>query len=206
VRAGGDELAAPQLVIATPPREAARLLAGLDAVAAETVAATPMGPVAVTHLGFAKRVAAIPDGFGFLAPRGEGVRSLGILFASRLFGDRAPDGGDLLTAFAGGVLDAGALELPDSELVATALADLERLLGACGRPVVTEVTRYPEAIPQLTIGHAERMATVAVRLDSVPGLHLAGNYLRGVGLKDAVAAGLAAATRVVARARREVAR
>ena len=206
VRTQDGELAAPQVVIATPPSEAARLLVGVDGVAADAVAATPMAPVAVTHLGFASRIAAVPNGFGFLAPRGEGVRSLGVLFASRLFADRTPPGGDLLTAFAGGMLDTAALELSDEQLVADAIANLELLLGPCGRPVVADVTRYPAAIPQLTVGHSERMETVSARLAGVPGLHLAGNYLRGVGLKDAVISGLAAASAVAARSRAEVRR
>jgi protoporphyrinogen oxidase len=35
----------------------------------------------------------------------------------------------------------------------------------------------------------------------VPGLHLAGNYLRGVGIKDAVASGLATAEAILQRHR-----
>jgi oxygen-dependent protoporphyrinogen oxidase len=205
VRAAGAELIARQVVIAAPPRQAAALLAPVDGAMAKLVAATPMSPVAVTHLGFPRRVSTVPDGFGFLAPRGEGVRSLGILFASRLFGDRAPAGGDLLTSFAGGVLDVDALGLGDDALIALALADLERLLGVAARPALAEVTRYPEAIPQLVVGHAERIEALEARLGALPGLHLAGNWLRGIGLKDAVASGLKAAARVLAAPRARVA-
>ena len=39
----------------------------------------------------------LPPGFGFLVPRDEGLRILGAVFSSRLFGGRTPDGHELLT-------------------------------------------------------------------------------------------------------------
>lgn len=198
VRAADGVLAARRVVVATPPEQAARLLRDVLPEAGALVAATPMAPVAVVHLGFSKLCPGVPDGFGFLAPRGEGVRCLGILFASRLFNDRAPVGGDLLTAFLGGVLDRQALDLEDAELARIVLDDLGRLVGPPPRPDRVLVTRYPHAIPQLVVGHAERMDALQGHLASRPGLVLAGNYLRGVGLKDAVASGLSAAQQVLA--------
>jgi protoporphyrinogen oxidase len=41
----------------------------------------------------------------------------------------------------------------------------------------------------------ELMAAIGERLGRIPGLALAGNYLRGVGMKDAVGSGFAAAAR-----------
>ena len=55
------------------------------------------------------------------------------------------------------------------------------------------VRRYRAAIPQLVLGHLDRMETVRSRLEELPGLLLAGNYLTGVGLKDALASGRVAA-------------
>jgi protoporphyrinogen/coproporphyrinogen III oxidase len=199
VRASDGEVRARNVIVATPPLQSAALLGSLDPEAGKLVAATPMAPVAVVHLGFRAGFPAVPDGFGFLAPRGEGVRVLGILFASRLFGDRAPAGGDLLTGFVGGVLDREAMDLPDEELTGIVLGDLARLIAPPPRPDFVVVTRYPQAIPQLVVGHAERMEALKGRLAAVPGLVLAGNYLRGVGLKDAVASGLQAAKAVLAR-------
>jgi protoporphyrinogen oxidase len=58
--------------------------------------------------------------------------------------------------------------------------------------------RYPAAIPQLTAGHLERIAAATAELDALGGLRLAGNYLAGVGLKDAATAGRRAAAAVAA--------
>jgi oxygen-dependent protoporphyrinogen oxidase len=94
------------------------------------------------------------------------------------------------------MLDPGALALTDEELTAIVCADLRNLTGLEEEPGFTKVLRFPAAIPQLTLGHLERMARIQSRLGRLPGLALAGNYLRGVGLKDAVISGFEAAARM----------
>lgn len=195
IRTFTDSLRARHVVLATPPPQAAALLAPVDPELGHLMAGIPMGPVAVVHLGFRARQAAIPDGFGFLVPRGEGIRSLGVLFPSRLFTGRAPESGDLLAGFVGGALDPGALDLDDDALRGIVLGDLERLVGLATAPDLVRVRRYPQAIPQLIHGHLERVAALEDR--SPGGLVFAGNYLRGVGLKDAVTSGFRAARRVL---------
>ena len=155
-----------------------------------------MAPVAVVHLGLRRRAPEVPDGFGFLAPRGEGVRSLGVLFPSRLFDGRTPEGGDLFTGFVGGTLDPAALDLDDAALLEIVRSDLSRLVRREVSPDFVRVARFPEAIPQCTLGHLDRLAGIRERLACLRGLVLAGNYLRGVGMKDAVGSGLDAAETV----------
>ena len=156
-----------------------------------------MSPVAVVHLGYRERQVAIPEGFGFLVPRGEGVRSLGVLFPSRLFEGRAPDGGDLLAGFVGGMKDPEALDLDDEALAAVVIDDLRDLTGLDATPDMVRVLRYRQAIPQLVLGHPDRMERIQARRNQQPGLFLAGNYTLGVGLKDAVRSGLETASEAV---------
>ncbi len=181
---------APRLVLATPPREAAALLRGLDRELANLLDGIVLAPVAVVHLGYATRRPEIPEAFGFLAPRGEGVRTLGVLFPSRVFDGRAQ--GDLMTAYVGGMLNPGALEIDDAGLADLVRAELKQLFGLNAEPVLQKVIRHPRAIPQLMAGHLERIAAARERLRGLPGVRLAGNYLSGVGIKDALAAGQAA--------------
>jgi oxygen-dependent protoporphyrinogen oxidase len=186
-------IACRRLVVATPPHDATGLLSGIDAQLGSTVGEIPMGPVAVVQLGFAERRSEIPESFGFLVPRCEGLRTLGVLFPSRIFEGRTPPGGELLAGFVGGTTDPGALDLTDTELSDIVRTDLANLTGLEAEPQLVDVTRWPNAIPQLVHGHLERMATVERRLHRLPGLVLAGNWLQGVGLKDAVRSGIAAA-------------
>jgi protoporphyrinogen/coproporphyrinogen III oxidase len=55
------------------------------------------------------------------------------------------------------------------------------------------VFRWPRAMPQYTLGHLERLATIERRLAGWPGLFVAGNAYRGVGIPDCIASGEAAA-------------
>lgn len=185
------------VVVATPPRSASKLLWSIDPELSGEISEVPMAPVAVVSLGYQQRAVEVPDAFGFLAPRGEGVRTLGVLFPSRLFEGRAPVGGELLVGYVGGTTDPEALELADDELAAIVRGDLEALTGFGGEPVLVRVQRYPQAIPQLVRGHLERMERVGGLAAALPGLALAGNYLSGVGMKDAAASGLLAAEAVV---------
>jgi len=193
VTAGGISYETRSLVLATPPGAAATLASDLDPDLSRDLSGIPMAPVAVVQLGFKKRLAAIPEGFGFLVPRGEGIRTLGVLFPSRLFTDRTPEGGDLLAGFLGGMRDGAALDLDDDALVSLLLGELKTLTGLDATPDLVDITRHRAAIPQFVMGHPERMDRIRARLRQIPGLFLAGNYLSGVGIKDAARSILAAA-------------
>lgn len=182
------------VILAVPPGPAHRLLCGVDAEAAELVRQVEMAPVVVVHMGLEGDDAkAVPDGFGFLAPRNEGLRVLGCIFASRLFDQRAPADTQLLTVYIGGSHDVQALALSDAELVTLAATDLGTVLGRRLSPGFTRVLRHPTAIPQLTIGHLDRIAALEARVETLGGMALAGNYLSGVGMNDATLSGQVAA-------------
>jgi len=197
VRSGPDRLRASRLVVAVPPPQASRLLRPISRTLGGLLGEVTLAPIAVVHRGYAARSAAVPEGFGYLAPRGEGVRGLGTLFASRLFDGRCPEGGELLTGFVGGMTDPRAIDRSDAELGSIVADDLRNLLGLDRSPIYERVARYPAAIPQLEVGHLERMERIESCLADLPGLRLAGNYLRGVGMKDAVASGFEAAAELV---------
>jgi oxygen-dependent protoporphyrinogen oxidase len=48
------------------------------------------------------------------------------------------------------------------------------------------ITRYERAIPQYALGHAARVERIESALREVPGLWIAGNYLRGISLGDCI--------------------
>ncbi len=189
VETDGDRHTARSLILTTPPHVARALLASPAPDIAAQLEAVPMAPIAVVHLGYHKRQPCVPDGFGFLVPPGEPHRCLGVLFPSRIFGDRTPTGGDLFAGFVGGVRAAQHLESSDEELANLVREELETLTGLTATPDLIHVRRYPAAIPQLTSGHLDRIASVEASLEAQPGLYLAGNYLTGIGVKDAVRAG-----------------
>jgi oxygen-dependent protoporphyrinogen oxidase len=186
--AAGERFEARELVVATPARAAADLLGALAPSAAELLDAIEYSPLASVTLAYERdEVAHECTGFGFLAPRTSGLRTLGGIFPSSLFPGRAPEGWHSFTCFVGGATDPSAVELDDEELVGLVAADLGRAVGARGEPKVLSVTRWAHAIPQYTIGHTARVAAIE-RDAAAAGVRLLGNYLHGVSVGECVAA------------------
>ena len=175
------------LVVSAPAYVAAHLLGGIAPEVAALIAEIPYVSIASVPLAYrAEQIARKLDGFGFLAPRGEGLRTLGSIWNSFLFAGRAPDGWVCLTNFIGGATDAEAVKLGDAELIHTVHNDLTKVLGVSGGPRHLPITRYERAIPQYTLGHATRVKRVETLLRDVPGLWITGNYLRGISLGDCI--------------------
>jgi oxygen-dependent protoporphyrinogen oxidase len=91
------------------------------------------------------------------------------------------------------------VERDDAALVATARAELARYLGFTAEPILARVDRWREAMPQYEVGHLTRIDAIDARVAQLPGLALAGNAYRGVGIPDCVRSGEAAADAVLPR-------
>jgi oxygen-dependent protoporphyrinogen oxidase len=175
------------VVVATPPAEAAALLRDLDLAAAKALREIPTSGVAVVALAFRNEAfRSRPDGYGFLVAPGESLPILGALFESNLFPGRAPQGFTLVRAILGGVDRPELVTEPDAKLIGHACEALDRAVGLKGGPERTWVMRQESAIPQYTLGHRERVASVMKRLGSFPGLYVAGNAYRGVSVGSIV--------------------
>ena len=199
---GDDVVRARHVVIATPADVAAELLETIDAGAAERLSAIAYAPAIA--LGFGVRQADVKqpiEGFGFIAPRSSGLKLLGCLFMSRLFPGRAPEGYELLHVMLGGVRWPESVELSDDVVVEQAVADLDRTLGLAASPQRVAIRRWPRGIPQPGREHVRLIAQVSSRLEDLPGLHLAGGYVSGVGVADSLASGVGAASRILAAGR-----
>ena len=178
--AASEEISCERLVVATPTKQAASLLEPLVPQAVPSLREITYVPVAVVSLGYGReQVRHSLNGFGFLAPRSSGIRTLGTVWNSSLFPGRAPQGQVLLTSFVGGATDLSAADLSDDALSALVHAELAPLLAISGQPVMQQVTLYNRAIPQYTLGHTERLQTIGQAMKQMPGLWLTGNYWRG---------------------------
>jgi oxygen-dependent protoporphyrinogen oxidase len=114
------------------------------------------------------------------------VRSLGVLWSSSIFPNRAPAGHKLLQIMIGGAHDLRAIEEDDQSLVETAMKDADPVLGFRGRPVVQRVIRHKSGIPQYNLGHRERLQEIQQRMRGIDGLHLAGNGYFGISANDCI--------------------
>jgi len=185
--ANGASRSFDAVVVATPPADAAALLRDLDLAAAKALREIPTSGVAVVALAFRNEAfRSKPDGYGFLVAPGENLPILGALFESNLFPGRAPEGFTLVRAILGGVDRPERTTEPDAKLIGLACEALDRAVGLKGGPERTWVMRQESAIPQYTLGHRERVASVMKRLGAFPGLYVAGNAYRGVSVGSIV--------------------
>ena len=190
VATGPGEEVFDGVIMALPAPQAAGLIRGFDGELGAMLASIPYGAAATVSLGFREEDVPHPlDGFGFVVPWCDEFSILGCTFAHRKYPGRAPAGHALLRGFHGD----DAASLPADNLVEATRRDLRRLLGVTVEPLFARVARYPLSLPQYGVGHLDLVSAIEQRVVSVPGLALAGNAYRGVGVPDCVRSGEAAA-------------
>ena len=188
--ASGEPQGARAVILALPAAAAARLLRTVDPGLASALGTFRSVSTAVVYLGYRRADVAHPlDGYGVVVPRGEGLSASALGFASTKFPGRAPEDHVLLRVFVGGARQPDVLDDEDAGLIARARADVGRVLGAHGEPVLARVYRWPGATPQMEVGHAARMGWIEAQADARRGLFLTGAGLRGTGIPDMVADG-----------------
>ena len=175
------------LIVTTPSFAAAQIISEIAPEISSLLSEIPYTSLVTVPLAYrAATVSRALDGFGFLAPRGQGLRLLGSIWNTYLFENRAPEGWVLLNNFIGGETDREAITLSEDELISIVDRDLQKVLGISGVPLRLPITRWPRAIPQYNLGHAKRIASIENALQNYQGLQLRGNYLHGVALGDCI--------------------
>lgn len=160
-------------------------------------AAPPAAGVVVLALAWqSSDLAHALDGYGYIVPGSERLLTLGVVWESSLFPDRAPAGWVLVRAMLGGVRSPGAVSLSDSELRDQAVAEATDLLGIRRPPRRLWVLRRPGAIAQYTPGHRERLARLRAAAALLPGLEFCGASFDGISFNAAAASGASAARNI----------
>lgn len=138
------------------------------------------------------------DGFGLIFPAVDREPLIALSFASNKFAGRAPEGRYLVRGFLGGALDPDRVDAPDATLIEATLDGLHRWLGYRGTPEWTRVIRWRDCMPQYHLGHRQRVEAIEQCARGLPGLELAGNGYRGVGIPASLRSGRDAADRLIA--------
>jgi len=188
------------LIVATPASTAASLLHSTQPELALELASIAYSSSVTVALAFDQKVrAALPPGFGFLVPRTENKRMLAATFVHNKFPHRAPAGRALIRCFLGGSRDERVLELPDEEIIRIVREELRQILRVSAEPLFARVCKWRAAMAQYTVGHLDRLERIERLRQQLPGLALAGNGYRGIGVPDCVRSGQEAAEQVLAR-------
>jgi oxygen-dependent protoporphyrinogen oxidase len=206
VRANGDWMEADQVVVATPAVDAAGLLDSSNGELADLLRSIPYNSSLTLSLGFSKTgVQACPGvdragqarrpvlkGFGFLVPKRERKYVAACTQVGNKFNHRVPDDMLMLRCFMGG----DALKENDEALVRIARQELRSILGIEAEPAFHNISRWPNAMAQYTVGHEQRVQRIESILKNIPGLHVVGNAYYGIGIPDCIKMGKEAAAKI----------
>ncbi len=189
------EYSADAVIMATPAYASADFLEGVAPEISGVLRQIPYATMTVVCFGYEReRIAYDLNGFGYLIPKQEKLSTLGTLWDSSIFENRAPEGKVLLRSMMGGACFPQYIKLSDAEVEKRVRDDLERTMGITAPPSFIRIFRHEKAIPQYVVGHGKRLEALAGMLPSHPGLVLTGNSYRGIGLNDCVASAHAAAS------------
>lgn len=188
------QFTADTLVLATPANVALQLLTRVsDTMPRPSIPETWIRTVV---FGFGPGVT-IPPGFGYLTPEVEKRFTLGSLFSSNMFPNRAPEGHVVFETLIGGRRHPERLEIPKEELIAKALADVKDILNINQEPVYTAVLQSDGGIPQLEEGYPALLQWRDDLVRSSPGLHVCGFGWEGIGLNDMMKTGTKVAKAII---------
>jgi len=190
----GETLPADAVVLAMPARSSAPLLKDLDGSLSERLGSIPYGTSITVSMAFRQADMKRPlDGFGLVVPRMEGRRMIACSVSSTKFAGRAPDGHVLLRCFLGGPACEG---VPKEKLEQDIRTELGEIFGIKAEPLLVRTHVWRRAMAQYRVGHLDLVAAAESDLARHPGIVIAGNGLKGVGIPDCVHSGENAAKTV----------
>jgi protoporphyrinogen/coproporphyrinogen III oxidase len=182
------------VIVALPAPAAAQVLRLASTDLAGELAAVQYSSSITVGLGFDREVRrSLPPGFGFLVPRTEGKRLLATTFVHNKFPLRAPEDRALLRCFFAGANAENVWPLSDEQIVDIVRTELQQIVGVRAAPLFARVYKWKSAMAQYGVGHLDRLDRIERLRQSLPGLALAGNAYRGIGVPDCVRSGRDAA-------------
>jgi oxygen-dependent protoporphyrinogen oxidase len=139
---------------------------------------------------------ALPDGTGFVVPRGAAPMTAATFVSRKWPEDRFEDRA-VVRCYVGGAGEEDVLDAPDDEIVDACARHLGAALDL-PRPTATHVHRWWEAMPQYERGHRRRVEEIRASLPE--GIFVTGSAFDGVGVSDLARAAEEAAAQVLAHA------
>ena len=109
-------------------------------------------------------------------------------FPHRAAADRA-----LLRCFMAGSGNGELLTAADQPIIEVIRQELREILGLTAQPLFSRVYRWDRAMAQYGVGHLERLNRIEQLRARAPGLFVAGNGYRGIGVPDCIRSGREAA-------------
>ncbi len=196
-----EQLEADYVIFAVPAYAAADIIEQQDKQIAQTLRSINFVNSATVSVAYHKNDLGKPlKGYGFVIPSQEKRNIMAVTYSSQKWHHRIPnDNYQLLRCFVGGPKNQDMVLLDDEEMLTKVKAELKDILGITAKPLLTKICRWVNGMPQYSMGHLERVESIEQRLERFPGLALAGNSYRGIGVPDCIESGERAAKRILER-------
>lgn len=186
------------VIVALPAPAAAHVLRIASPEISDELAAIEYSSSITVGFGYDREVRqSLPPGFGFLVPRSEGRRLLAATFVHNKFPHRAPEDRALLRCFFAGRNAEDVWPLSDDQIIGIVRNELHQILGLRAEPRFARVYKWKSAMAQYGVGHLDRLDRIERLRQKMPGLALAGNAYRGIGVPDCVRSGRDAVKQLV---------
>jgi len=183
-------LLANKVITTTGAYELDKLLPFVDKARMDAVTNLRYARVLQIALGFKNWTGWQPDAFGGLISHKENRQALGVLFPSVFLQDRAPEGGQLLSVFMGGVRNNNLVEKTDEEIRMLLEKEICSLMKVSEfKPDLLRIFRYQHAIPQYGADCEARFAALDAIQSEYSGLFIGGNLRNGIGMADRIKQG-----------------
>lgn len=191
-------LEAETLILAAPAFASGKLLEPLAPALSDALRQIPYVSTATISLAYHLRDVPRPlDGYGYVIPRREGRQALACTWTSTKFPHRAPEDHVLIRVFVGRAGQDSDLPRSQAALITLARDELRLTLGVTADPLLARVFIWEDAMPQYNLGHQDLLKTIQSSLENMPGLALAGNGYRGIGIPDCIHSGQAAVEKIL---------
>lgn len=185
-----EETLFDQVILATPAPTSAAIVHQVLPETAVKMRQIKLASSAVVGMKFADATD-LPEISGVLVATDEpGLQAKAFTFSSRKWPHLGARGGALIRASFGRLGDDALVRQDDEQLVEYALDDLQKVSGFPGRERDLReiyVKRWYGGIPALGAGHGELVAQIQAEVAAVPGLHVIGAWVSGVGVPNVVA-------------------
>jgi oxygen-dependent protoporphyrinogen oxidase len=197
VKSNGFEDRCDFVVLCTPAAAAGQIVSKVSLAAAGLLKQVPYGSSTLVYLVYDKKDFDHPlDGFGFIVPRKESRMVDACTWVNTKFDYRAP-GDKILLRCAIHARDGRSLPTAD-QAAEVAAEEIKAIMGVQSKPIDQKIFRVEGGIPQLLVGHQQRLREVQQELSQYPGLILAGSFSGGVGVPDCIKTARETATAIAA--------
>lgn len=140
------------------------------------------------------------DGTGFITANSDDVICNACTWTSRKWEHTSKNGNLLVRLFYKSSNPAfeNLQQMTEDELLQVALSDIERSLNITAEPVVSEVTKWTDNMPNYQINHPTTIAALEEKLSAnYPGVTIAGCSYYGVGISDCIENGMSTANKIL---------